>query len=154
MHLLHATCVALAGQGVLLRGPSGAGKSDLALRLIDGGAVLVADDQVLCQPEEGDLFASPPPAISGLIEIRGIGLMRLDCLPRAPLLLVADLVPPDQVERLPRSAFCTIEGVEVPRIALAPFEVSAPAKLRMTCAMLARGEPLVEALAPARAERA
>ncbi|MBT7294587.1 MAG: serine/threonine protein kinase, partial [Rhodospirillaceae bacterium] len=48
MHLNHATCIALAGKGVLLRGFSGAGKSDLALRLIDGGAKLVADDQVLC----------------------------------------------------------------------------------------------------------
>jgi serine kinase of HPr protein (carbohydrate metabolism regulator) len=154
MHLLHATCVALAGQGVLLRGPPGAGKSDLALRLIDGGAVLVADDQVICRPEGGALYASPPPAIAGLIEIRGVGLMRLDHFPRAALLLVADLVAPDQVERLPQPASCTIEGAEVPRIALAPFEVSTPAKLRMTCAMLARGDALVEVLAPAWAGRA
>ena len=154
MHLLHATCVALAGQGVLLRGPSGAGKSDLALRLIDGGAVLVADDQVLCQPDAGILYAASPPAIAGLIEIRGVGLMRLDYLPRAALLLVADLVAPDQVERLPQPASCTIDGIEVPRIAVAPFEASAPAKLRLTCAMLARGETLVEALAPGRAKQA
>ena len=46
---VHATCVALVGagtvRGVLLRGPSGAGKSDLALRLVEQGWRLVADDQ-------------------------------------------------------------------------------------------------------------
>ncbi len=154
MHFSHATCVALAGQGVLLRGPSGAGKSDLALRLIDGGGALVADDQVLCQAEGGTLFAAPPLALAGLIEIRGIGLMQLEYLARVALVLVADLVPADQVERLPPPALCTIEGIELPRIAVAPFEVSAPAKLRMTCAMLARGEALVEHLAPVRVRRA
>ena len=154
MYFSHATCVALAGQGVLLRGPSGAGKSDLAMRLIDGGGALVADDQVCCQPEDGVLFASPPPASAGLIEIRGIGLMKLHYLPRVALLLVADLVPPDQIERLPPPARCTIEGIELPRIAVTPFEASAPTKLRMTCAMLAREEALVEKLAPFRIRQA
>ncbi len=150
MHLDHATCIALAGQGVLLRGPSGAGKSDLALRLIDGGAELVADDQVLCHCEGGALFASAPPAISGLIEVRGVGLMRLQYLARTQLVLVVDLVAPDRLERLPRPAMCIIEGVELPRLAVAPFEASAPAKLKMACAMLARGEALVQDLVPAR----
>ena len=148
MHLSHATCIALAGQGVLLRGPSGAGKSDLALRLIDGGGALVAEDQVCCQSEDGTLFASPPPALAGLIEIRGIGLMKLHYLPRVVLLLVADLVPPDQIERLPPPAFCTIEGIELPCISVTPFEASAPTKLRMICAMLACGEALTEELEP------
>ena len=150
MHLDHASCVALEGKGVLLRGPSGAGKSDLALRLIDGGGELVADDQVLCQREGGALFASAPPPISGLIEVRGFGLMRLEYVPRTQLVLVADLIAPDRVERLPRPAICVIEGIELPRLGLAPFEASAPAKLRMACAMLARGEALVEDLAPPR----
>ena len=134
---------------MLLRGPSGAGKSDLALRLIDGGGELVADDQVLCQAEGGALFASAPAAISGLIEVRGFGLMRLQYLPRTQLVLVADLIAPAQVERLPGPAICVIEGIELPRLGVAPFEASAPAKLRMACAMLARGEALVEDLAPA-----
>ena len=58
--LVHATCVALDGAGVLLRGPSGSGKSDLALRLIDGGARLVADDQVALSAEAGRLVARAP----------------------------------------------------------------------------------------------
>ncbi|RME65602.1 MAG: aldolase, partial [Alphaproteobacteria bacterium] len=44
MERVHGTCVAIDGAGVLILGPSGAGKSDFALRLIDEGAVLVADD--------------------------------------------------------------------------------------------------------------
>ena len=58
---VHASCVALDGNGVLLRGPSGSGKSDLALRLIDGGAVLVADDQVALTVEGEKILASAPP---------------------------------------------------------------------------------------------
>ncbi len=142
MHLNHATCIALAGKGVLLRGFSGAGKSDLALRLIDGGAELVADDQVLCHAEAGAVFASAPPAIAGLIEVRGLGLMRLEYLPRAEIALVVDLVAPDRIERFPVAAVCEIEGIELPLIELTPFEASAPAKLSFACRALAQGEIL------------
>jgi len=63
--LVHATSVALddarLGEwAILLRGPSGAGKSDLALRLIDRGAVLVSDDQTLVWAAGGRLLAAPP----------------------------------------------------------------------------------------------
>ena len=63
MRRIHGTCVLLSGLGVLLRGPSGSGKSDLALRLIDGGARLVADDQVELIPAEGRLLARAPEAL-------------------------------------------------------------------------------------------
>ncbi len=142
MHLNHATCIALAGKGVLLRGFSGAGKSDLALRLIDSGADLVADDQVLCHAEDGAVIASPPPAIAGLIEVRGLGLMRQDYLPHVEVALVVDLVAPHRIERLPTPAVCEIEGIELPLIELTPFEASAPAKLSLACQALARGEVL------------
>ena len=56
--LVHGTCVELFGLGVLLRGPSGCGKSDLALRLIDDGARLVADDQVVLTEEAGRIQAA------------------------------------------------------------------------------------------------
>src|SRR3546814_8050780 len=42
---IHASCVAAGNGGVLILGNSGQGKSDLALRLIDRGARLVADDR-------------------------------------------------------------------------------------------------------------
>ena len=64
---VHATCIAVDGLGVLLRGPSGSGKSDLALRLIDGGAMLIADDQVVLEAIGGVLFARPPDILAGKI---------------------------------------------------------------------------------------
>ena len=65
--LVHATAVAIDGEAILLRGPSGSGKSDLALRLIDGGAQLVADDQTLLRREGERVLASAPPAIARLV---------------------------------------------------------------------------------------
>ena len=142
---VHATCVALgraregggaAGGGarqvgVLLRGPSGAGKSDLALRLIDGGARLIADDQTLLVSRDGALIARAPETIAGRMEVRGVGIAVLPQLQETPLGLVVDLVPPAEVERLPAPAFCEILGVRLPLLKLDPFETSAPAKLRL-----------------------
>lgn len=141
--LVHATCVALrppgttagrAWQAILLRGPSGAGKSDLALRLIEAGGRLIADDQTRIARRGRALLASAPAALAGLMEVRGVGIIRLprgQLLSRAPLSLVVDLVPPDRIERLPEPATETVLGVELPVFALAPFEASAPAKLRL-----------------------
>jgi len=132
--LLHATAVAIDGRGVLIRGPSGAGKSDLALRLIDRGARLVADDQCALRREGDRAMICAPAAIAGLLELRGIGIARLDALAEAPLELVVDLVRPEAIERLPEPRCETILGIEFPVIALAPFEPSAPAKLRVALA--------------------
>jgi serine kinase of HPr protein (carbohydrate metabolism regulator) len=138
--LIHATTVAIDGRAVLLRGASGSGKSDLALRLIDAGARLVADDQSeLCR--QGDaIIARAPATIAGLIELRGIGIMRLDALAEAPVALIADLVPAAEVERLPARHTETILGLALPLIAVAPFEASAAAKLRLVlCAFTEPG---------------
>jgi len=130
MQLVHGTAVQLGRAGVLLRGPSGSGKSDLALRLIETGACLIADDQVALALDDGDLWLSAPPAIAGMIEARGVGILRLPRVRRAALRLVCDLVPRDQVERLPERGDCTLLGVTVPHLALCAFDASAPAKLR------------------------
>ncbi len=119
---------------MLLRGPSGAGKSDLALRLIEGGARLVADDQVLLQAENGRLVARAPAPIAGKLEVRGIGIVPVPTQDEAPVVLVADLVGPHSVERLPDPAHETILGIAVAQVNVAPFEVSAPAKLRLALA--------------------
>ncbi|MDP6707524.1 MAG: HPr kinase/phosphatase C-terminal domain-containing protein [Alphaproteobacteria bacterium] len=134
MILAHATCVDLDGGAVLLRGASGSGKSDLALRLIDAGAVLVADDQVRLECRDGRLFASPPAALAGLLEVRGLGIVRLPHRADAWVRLVVDLVAPGDVERLPEDEEVEIAGVALPRVALAPFEASAMAKLRLAAA--------------------
>ncbi len=127
--LLHASCVAIGGRGVLIEGPSASGKSDLALRLIDGGARLVADDQVEVAARDGRLHASAPAALAGLIEARGQGLFRLDPLPEVPLDLAVTLATP--AERLPEPATRTLLGVDLPLVAIDPFEASAPARLRL-----------------------
>ena len=119
---------------VLLRGPSGAGKSDLALRLIDQGARLVADDQTELTPSDGVLLARAPQSIQGKMEVRGLGIAELAPLCDVPLGLVVDLVDGQSVERLPDSDSCTILGVRLPVVRFDPFEASTPAKLRLALA--------------------
>lgn len=128
---VHATCIALGGLGALLRGPSGAGKSDLALRLIDQGAQLVADDQVILRRASAMVLAEPPAALAGRLEVRGIGIIALPWTAPVPLAAVFDLTRAEEITRLPEPETVQIEGVDLPRFALAPFEASAPAKVRI-----------------------
>lgn len=143
--LVHATCVALRPRGrtwraALLRGPSGAGKSDLALRAIDAGGRLVADDQTRIERRGRTLQASAPAALAGLLEVRGIGIMKLgrgQLLARAPLALLVDLVPAEQIERMPDAATESLSGLDLPVLQLAPFEASALAKLHIALSRIA-----------------
>jgi HPr kinase/phosphorylase len=134
---VHGTCVELAGLAVLLRGPPGSGKSDLALRLIDGDARLVADDRVDLRARGNELIASAPKPIAGRIEVRGLGIVEVSTVAEARLGLVVDLVAPGRVERLPDPAACDFLGIQVRRLELAPFEASAAAKIRMAAHGLA-----------------
>ena len=137
--LIHATAVAIDGAAVLLRGPPGAGKSDLALRLIEDGARLIADDQTLLRRADNRVLVRAPATIDGLLEVRGVGIVRVDPLDEAPLALIVDLVPPEQVERIPDNRSEVVLGLAFPLIALAAFEVSATAKLRLARRALAHG---------------
>lgn len=128
---VHGTAVEVDGLGVLLLGPSGSGKSDLALRLIDRGARLIADDRTDVSAAGGRLEVSAPKEIKGLVEARGVGLMPVENRDRAWLGLVIDLAPAEPVERLPEPAGWQCLGVTVPRLALKPFEASAAAKVRL-----------------------
>ncbi|MCK4861155.1 MAG: HPr kinase/phosphatase C-terminal domain-containing protein [Rhodobacteraceae bacterium] len=109
---LHGTCVAYDQSGLLIIGTSGSGKSGLALALMGMNAVLVADDRVIVTNDEGVLFAQCPPAIKGLIEARGIGLLAAKSQPSTLITCVVDL---DQIEpdRLPPNRSLTILGVEI-----------------------------------------
>ena len=129
--LVHATAVAIEGGAILLRGPPGAGKSDLALRLIEDGARLIADDQTVLRRADNHVLVRAPAAVAGLIEVRGVGILRVDYLDEAPLALVVDLVPSTEVERIPDDRFEVVLGLPIRMIALAPFEASAVAKLRL-----------------------
>lgn len=131
MEAVRGTTVAIDGSGVLLRGVSGAGKSDLALRLIDGGARLVADDYTRLAAHGGRLIATAPAGIRGLIEVRGLGVLRCEPLDEVALAAVVDLVAPADVPRMPEDARCFLYGIALPLYRLAPFEASAPAKVRL-----------------------
>ncbi len=122
----------------MLRGPSGAGKSDLALRLIDGGARLVADDQTELVRQGDRVLARPPAALAGRIEARSVGILEVPYLPSAPVVLVCDLVPPADIVRLPEPATVDLQGVEFPLFRLTPFEASAAAKLRLAVDAIGR----------------
>ena len=128
---VYGTSVALRGEGILLRGPSGCGKSDLALRLIDRGALLVADDQTELHAEDDEILMTAPATIAGQIEVRGLGILQVPCVAAAPLRVVVDLTPAADIERMPEPRACRFFGRSVPVIMLAPFEASAVAKLRL-----------------------
>jgi len=125
---------------VIVTGPPGSGKSDLVLRLIDRGFELVADDRV--DVEDG--IARAPAALAGLVEVRGLGLLRLPHRPEARLALVVDLTR--AATRLPLPARCPLFAL--PLIALDPAQPSAPQRveLALDCA-LGRLSQLVGAFA-------
>jgi len=124
---------------VLLLGDSGSGKSDLALRLIDAGARLVSDDRTDLVAEGGRLVASSPAAIAGRIEVRGVGIVSVAHVSYAAIGLAVELVPRTSVERLPAARSKNWLGIEVPLLALDPFEASAPAKIRLAVHEALRG---------------
>jgi serine kinase of HPr protein (carbohydrate metabolism regulator) len=127
-------------RGVLIEGPSGAGKSDLALRALEAGFRLVADDRTLLFVSAGRLFGRAPDPLSGLIEARGLGVLAVEALGFAGIELLARCAAtPQAVERMPPKQAETRLGVEVPAIDLWPFEPSAPAKLRRALEGLGRG---------------
>ncbi len=132
--LLHASSVARGAEAVLLLGPPGSGKSDLALRLIQGGWTLVADDQCVLRAEGAALRAEAPAALRGMLEVRGLGIFA--GLPVAPpdavLRLAVRLVPPEAVPRLPSPAAwsCATGGASLPEVTL-DAGPSAPAKVAL-----------------------
>ena len=151
---IHASCVVLADSGrsfgapadsgVLLLGESGAGKSDLALRLIERGAVLVADDRAELFVREESLWARAPRSLAGLIELRGIGIIALPHREEARIGLAVMLSPPKSVPRLPGeeryappATLALTESAWPPLLRLAAFEDSAPAKIMAASAAYA-----------------
>lgn len=127
---LHASCVAIDGQAVLIEGRSGAGKSDLALRLIDRGAALVSDDYTTLVRRAKHLVASAPATIAGMIEVRGLGIMTMPHIDGVPVALVitlsqdVDRMPPEVIPR-------RIAGVDIPSIVLDGHQNSAPIKVEL-----------------------
>jgi serine kinase of HPr protein (carbohydrate metabolism regulator) len=134
---LHATSVAINGKAVLIMGPSGSGKSDLALRLLDRGAVLISDDQTLVRQTEGQLLANSFGTIKGKMEVRGIGIIARDTTSDVPVALIIDLR--GGKERFPlETQDRQVAGKMVPVVSLSPFESSAPIKVELALGQITR----------------
>jgi serine kinase of HPr protein (carbohydrate metabolism regulator) len=146
--LVHGTCIALGRAAALLRGPSGSGKSDLALRFLflarrgpaaPEAPLFVADDQVLLLRDADRILARAPESIRGKMEVRGVGIIDVKCVPEAELVLIVDLVRPEELERLPDTESGErLLGLDLPLIRLTPWEASAPIKLAVALARARR----------------
>jgi len=125
---VHGTCVARDGAGVLLLGAPGAGKSDLALRLLARGFELVADDQVIIE----DGAAHAPTTLAGLLEVRGLGILRMPYVAKARIALAVDLA---EADRLPAPA--RHPALDVPLVRVRGDTASAPERvaLALDCAL-------------------
>jgi serine kinase of HPr protein (carbohydrate metabolism regulator) len=138
MMLRQTTAVAIGGRALLIEGPPGCGKSTLALRLIDRGATLIGDDGVSLTRRDQGVWLGPAPATTGLIELRGIGILTLPTAeaPAALILQLAEAAPryPDAV------AAIEIAGVAIPAL---PFDGSSTAAaIRAEHALIIHGLPL------------
>ena len=125
---LHGSCAAHGGIGVLLLGSPGAGKSDLLLRLIDRGFDLVADDRVVIEAGQ----AMPPAALAGMIEIRGLGLLRMAHV--APVRLGLAILLEAPSVRLPQPER---HSSGVPLLRMSPFAASAACRIEIAVDCLA-----------------
>src|SRR5215831_8474228 len=129
---IHASAVLVGARAILIRGPSAAGKSRLAWELIEASrnsavrfARLVGDDRVHLQSAGGRLLVRPAEALAGMIELRGVGILRRDHEPCAVVGLVVDLAAMD-AERLPEGGQTILEGIAIPRLAVAPGIAALP----------------------------
>jgi HPr kinase/phosphorylase len=132
---VHASAVLVGARAVLIRGPSGSGKSRLALDLIEAArtgslrfALLIGDDRVHLDRAGGRLLVRPAQALAGLIEVRGVGVRQIPYEPSGVVGLVVDLDAAD-AERLPETCETEIEGIKLPRLAVAPGNAALPGVL-------------------------
>lgn len=125
--VIHATTVARGDAGILILGTSGSGKSSLALQLMALGAVLVADDQTRLDASDAGLIASAPPDLVGLIEARGIGILRVPAVAAVRIVLAVDL-DQIQMQRHPPRRHLTLHGIEIDLV-FGPISAHLPASL-------------------------
>ena len=136
---IHAGAALIGEHGVLIRGPSASGKSALILAILaDDPAAhrLVSDDRVMLVAAHGRLLAAAPPSIAGLLEIRGLGIVRRPHVSPVRIDLVVDLEPPETAPRLPSEAArqTEVDGVVLPRLILAVGTSSPVARIKSALA--------------------
>lgn len=146
----HASAVAFAPDnisaewhGVLLLGAAGCGKSSLAQRLMHEGQKnvrLVGDDRLYIEAKDAQLFARPHPQLAGLLEMRGLGVVRLpadQCQARARLVLAVEMVARTDVPRLAAPCHWTHDGIALPMLRLCAFDLNAAASIAFAMQSLA-----------------
>jgi len=138
MTTIHASAVLAGPKAVLIRGASGSGKSRLAFALIEAGrtgalpfARLIGDDRVHVEARHGRLLVRPAQELAGLIEIRGLGIRRLPFEPLAVAGLVVNLGAPGARLPSPEEAMVTVQGITLPRLAVAAADEALPSILAM-----------------------
>lgn len=133
---LHGNCLAIGEIGILLRGKPGVGKSDLTLRLIEDGGLLVADDRVDLERDGDTVYASAPLALSGLMEVRGLGILRFGFRERVQLRAVIDLLSAASEDRLPEQRFTEVMGMMLPCFQIDPGSASAVIKVTLVSGLV------------------
>ena len=128
--IIHASSVAVGGQGLLIIGAAGAGKSSLALSMMALGAGLVSDDRASLRMDADAVIIEAAPNIKGVIEARGIGLLRAEPHGAVPLRYVVDL---DQTEpdRLPEPHHILVLRQTVPLLRAKGVPTLAPALMQL-----------------------
>ena len=128
--IIHANALVFNTKGLLIIGNSGSGKSDLSLRLIDCGAVLISDDYtVLNLTDTHTLCASCPPNITGLLEVRGIGIIKKPFIPTHHIDYVIELAT--DYPRMPDMAYSNYKNIRIRKFLLNPFEISVLNKIQV-----------------------
>ena len=140
MSALHASAVALPDGAVLLTGAAGSGKSSLLARLIDShGGQLIADDRVEITVDKHQLIASAPSALQGLMELRGLGIIRRPTIAAQKIDLVIALVAREEVPRVAEADYFEMQGIKIPRLKCHAFNMATPIIICEALTHLPRG---------------
>jgi serine kinase of HPr protein (carbohydrate metabolism regulator) len=133
---IHASCVCIKNKGILFLGDSGSGKSDISLRLIaDYKATLIGDDRIDIIAKGNNIIASAPKNLSGLLEVRGIGIIKVKTKRKNKIDLAVFLTQ-DKIERMPEPLYYELLDKKIPLININPFEPSATAKILAALSLL------------------
>jgi len=136
---VHASAALIGEHGALIRGPSGSGKSSLLLGLLSDAPAttwLIADDRVALVAAHGRLIAMVPPALRGLLEIRGQGIVQRSFVSPVRLDFVVDLTPLSDCPRLPPHGAETvaIDDILLPLLRLPIGAADGPTRVRAALA--------------------
>ena len=133
---IHASCVYIKNKGILFLGDSGSGKSDISLRLIaDYKATLIGDDRIDIIAKGNNIIASAPKNLSGLLEVRGIGIIKVKTKKKNKI-DIAVFLTQDKIERMPEPLYYELLDKKIPLININPFEASATAKILAALSLL------------------